>query len=335
MVPADRIDAGDQTPPFVSEPKIEGTFLWKSQTEGVFAVKAVVPGAHHRLTLVPKLADATGKQINVPDWSAELVAPQFSISTDFEKRDRLSAQPQIFLEATYEVKLTEVAEHVYFQDRDSHARFPVEVIQSTDEKVTNPPVGKSFRVTPRAVLPVGRTYDLVVNGLVDARTRRPLQYLKVFPAGKTEPLKIDWVGAFNHALDEPAIRIKFTDDIDPAEATPAKIRIEPAIPEMQLLASNDEVEVKGKLDLTKRYSVTVSPDLKGERGYGLTSESALVRDVSSERSGDRFPCLAIFHARAPGIALHVFPNQCAGSDVETGADSAGKTGTGYRTCARV
>ncbi len=273
MVPADRIDVADQTPPFASDPKIEGTFLWKSQTEGVFAVRGVVPGAHHRLTLIPKLADAAGKPINAPGWSAEFRAPAFSLSTDFEKREHLSAQPQIGLDATYDVKLTEVAEHVYFQDRDSQARFPVEVIQSSDEKVTDPPIGRSFRVTPRAPLPVGRTYDLVVNGLVDAKSRRPLQYLKVFPAGKTEPLKVDWVGAFNHPLDEPAIRIKFTDSLDPAETTPAKIRIEPAIPEMQLLASDDQVVVKGKFDLAKRYSITISPDLKGDRGYGLTSES--------------------------------------------------------------
>ena len=168
------------------------------------------------------------------------------------------------------------------------------MIQSTDEKVTRPPIGKSFRVTPRAPLPVGHTYDLVVNGLVDARTRRPLQYLKVFPAGKTEPLKIDWVGAFNHALDEPAIRIKFTDDIDPAEATPAKIRIEPAIPEMKLLASRDEVEVKGKLDLTKRYSVTVSPDLKGERGYGLTSETHWFATFHPKEAAIVFPASQFF-----------------------------------------
>src|ERR1700760_1024529 len=33
MVGADLIDVGDQPSPFVSEPKLEGTFLWKSQTE--------------------------------------------------------------------------------------------------------------------------------------------------------------------------------------------------------------------------------------------------------------------------------------------------------------
>ena len=30
--------------------------------------------------------------------------------------------------------------------------------------------------------------DLIVNGLFDAKSRRPLPYLQVMPAGKTEPL---------------------------------------------------------------------------------------------------------------------------------------------------
>src|SRR5438309_1337669 len=38
MVSADKIDMGAQPCPFVSQPKIEGTFLWKSETEGVFTV---------------------------------------------------------------------------------------------------------------------------------------------------------------------------------------------------------------------------------------------------------------------------------------------------------
>jgi hypothetical protein len=37
------IDVGDQPSPFVSEPKLDGTFLWKSQTEGVFTVTASWP----------------------------------------------------------------------------------------------------------------------------------------------------------------------------------------------------------------------------------------------------------------------------------------------------
>src|SRR5258707_2865937 len=49
MVAADLIDVGDQSSPLVSEPKLDGTFLWKSQTEGVFTVSGVVAEARHRL----------------------------------------------------------------------------------------------------------------------------------------------------------------------------------------------------------------------------------------------------------------------------------------------
>src|SRR5450759_2007549 len=35
MVAPDLIDVGNQPCPFVSEPELEGTFLWKSRTEGV------------------------------------------------------------------------------------------------------------------------------------------------------------------------------------------------------------------------------------------------------------------------------------------------------------
>lgn len=62
MVSPDLIDVGDQRPPFLSAPKLEGSFLWKSETEGVFTVSGVVAGAHHRLTLAPGLKDATGNR---------------------------------------------------------------------------------------------------------------------------------------------------------------------------------------------------------------------------------------------------------------------------------
>src|SRR4029453_19488830 len=116
----------------------------------------------------------------------------------------------------------------------------------TKEKRTEQPEAEEFRVEPRQPLPVGHTYDLILNGLLDAKSRQALPYLKVIPVGKTEPLKVEWVAAFNHALDEPVIRIKFNDDIDPAEATPERIRIELAVKEMRLLASRDEGEGNGQ-----------------------------------------------------------------------------------------
>ncbi|HZA38935.1 MAG TPA: MG2 domain-containing protein, partial [Candidatus Baltobacteraceae bacterium] len=306
MVSADKIDLSEQPSPFVSKPKIEGNFLWKSQTEGVFVVKSVVAGAKHRLTLARDLKDVSGKSVVAPGWSAEFTATPFTISSDFSEREQLNRQPQIPLETSYNVRLTEVAGHVYFQDRDSRQRFPVDVILRSDEKPTEELEAEDFRVEPRQPLPVGRTYDLIVNGLLDAKSRRPLPYLKVIPVGKTEPLKVEWIAAFNHALDEPVIRIKFNDDIDPAEATPDRIRIEPAVKEMRLLASRDEVEVHGQFDLTQRYRVTVSPELKGERGYGLATESRWGATFHPKESTIVFPASQIFLRARPELRFSFF-----------------------------
>src|SRR5256884_9348607 len=181
MVAADLIDVGNQPSPFVSEPKLDGTFLWKSQTEGQFTISGVVAGARPRLTLAPGLKDAAGKSFVVKDWSAEYRTAEFAITSDFTERELLPARPQVYLDSTYAVRLGEAAEHIYFQDRGSHERFPVEVIQTTEEKVTGPPEGTGFRVGPRQPLPAGHMFDLIVNGLLDARSRRPLPYLPVFP----------------------------------------------------------------------------------------------------------------------------------------------------------
>ncbi|MBV8351561.1 MAG: hypothetical protein JOZ21_04735 [Verrucomicrobia bacterium] len=269
MVGADRIDVADQPLPFLSKPQLQGGLLWKSATECVFTVQGVIPGTTYRLTLAPRLADASGKPVEAPDWSAGFTTPSFSLTTDFEESEHLSSRPQIPLESTYGVRFSEVVEHSYFQDRDSRQRFPAEVVQSGE----NPAEGREFRVGPREPLPVNRTYDLIVDGLLEAKTRQPLPYLKAFPAGTTVPLKVEWVGAFNHPLEDPEIDIKFNDEIDPAQAVSEKIRVEPSVQKLQMQATGQNVIVKGDFDPAQHYRVTVSPDLKGVRGYGLSAES--------------------------------------------------------------
>src|SRR5205809_2548820 len=297
MVAPDLIDVGNQPCPFVSEPKLDGTFLWKSQTEGVFTVSGVVAEARHRLTLAPRLKDATGKPFVVKDWSAEFRTLKFAITTEFSERKQLAARPQIYLESTYAVRVDEAAQHIYFQDRESRGRFPVEVIQTSEDKTAGPLEATGFRVTPRAPLPVGRTFDLIVNGLLDAKSRRPLPYLQVIPAGKTQPLEVQWLGALNHPLEDPTIRIKFDDSIDPVEATPERIRVEPAVEKMKLLASSDQIAITGDFDLKQRYKVTISPELKGDRGYGLQSESRWGATIRPKESCLIFPSTQVF-ARA-------------------------------------
>ena len=297
MVAESLIDVAGQAAPFVSQPKLEGTFLWKSETEGVFTVTGVVADAHHRLTLAPGLKDAAGKPFVVKEWSAEFTAPKFEINTDFTEHEELPAVPQIYLHSSYSVRLSEAVEHIYFQDRDSHQRFPVEIVLSDEKTPASTTEAREFSVEPRQPLPLAHTYDLVVNGLVDAKNRRPLPYLYVVAAGKTAPLKVEWVGAFNHVLEDPAIRIKFNDEIDPAEATADKIHLEPAVQNAKFLAENAEIEITGDFDFKQRYKVTVSTELKGSRGYGLPAESRWGASFRPKESCLIFPSSHVF-ARA-------------------------------------
>src|SRR5439155_19311933 len=108
-----------------------------------------IAGARHRLKLAPGLKDANGEPFVVKDWSAEFTTAKFAITSDFGEREQLSARPQIYLDSTCPVSLTEAAEHIYFQDRDSHERFPVEVIQTIEEKSVVPPEATEFRAGPR------------------------------------------------------------------------------------------------------------------------------------------------------------------------------------------
>src|SRR6185437_6798864 len=133
--------------------------------------------------------------------------------------------------------------------------------------------------------------------LLDPKSRRPLPYLQVMPAGKTEPLKVEWLGAFNHALEDPTIRIKFDDSIDPVEVTPERIRVEPAVGKIKLLASGDQIQITGDFDLKQRYKISISPELKGDRGYGVQSESRWGATFRPKESCLIFPSRQVF-ARA-------------------------------------
>src|SRR5438132_746475 len=110
MVGVNKIDMSGQPSPFMSEPKIEGDFLWKSQTEGVFTVKAVVAGATHRLTLMRDLKDASGKRMEAPGWSAQVSAAPLSITSDSTEHEQLDSQPQIPHDANHNCRSTEFAD---------------------------------------------------------------------------------------------------------------------------------------------------------------------------------------------------------------------------------
>ena len=66
---------------------------------------------------------------------------------------------------------------------------------------------------------------------------------------------------------------------------------------MKLLASGDQIAITGDFDLKQRYKVTISPELKGDRGYGVQSESRWGATFRPKESCLIFPSTQVF-ARA-------------------------------------
>ena len=285
MVSPDRIDMGGEPAPFVAKPRLDGTFLWKSQTEGEFTISAVVAGATHHCALAPHLKDADGHAFRVPEWSADFTTAQFGISTDWEFKDALDAQPSVSLKSTYDVDLSDMARHAWVQDRDSRVRYPVEVVVGDDAPLQS----KDIVIKPRDPLPANRTYDLVIEGVKEIVSHQGLPYPAVIPLGNTVSLQVLWAGGFNQALDQPTVIIKFNDSIPPEAVKPGVAQITPDVPGLRIVANGDEIDLTGNFDLTQRYHLTVSRDLEGERGYNLPGESRWFASFPARQPSLSFP----------------------------------------------
>lgn len=301
MVAADKIDLAGETPPVRFSPSLPGEWLWKSQTDGEFTVKApVTPGQTYTASLAPGLRDAAGAAVAPSGWGAELHTAPFEVSTEWEERDHLSAQPGVVLKFTYPVRLDDVAKRIYFQDRDSGARQDAE-LSLREEDRNDEPETAVLRATPRAPLPIGRTWDLIVEDVREQASDRSIPYLKRLPVGTTAPLKLEWLGAFNLPLETPRIRVRFDDTIDPATVTRDAVTVEPPVPNLTVRAVDNDVVLEGGFDLAKHYAVAVSPAVKGRRGYGLTAASRWGATFHPKASALFFPDAHVSERAALGL----------------------------------
>ncbi len=297
MIPGEQINAGDVPWPIVIEPKLDGRFLWQSPTEGELQLRGpLIPGTHYRVSTAPGLKDVKGKPVPPQRWEYE--SEPFTVESDEDQREGLSAKPRFDVRANYPVAVADAAEHIFFQDRDSHERFPVEVLLSPGQTAGQE---KRLTVTPRHPLPVGHTFDLMVDDLRDAVGRKPLAFLNVFPAGTTSPMELSWVGAFNHALQKPRIRAKFSESIDPESITPEAITVTPAVPGMKLLAEQDELVAEGDFSPTQRYVVRIGTSLRGVRGFGLVKEEKWGATFKPKESTIVLPYTQVFQRSARGL----------------------------------
>ena len=302
MIPPEEIDAGGMASPIVFDPPLDGKFLWKSVTEGEFTVPAELPpGISYRARLAPGLRDAKGGAIRAK--VAEIfVTPAFRARTEVEETRHLRTRPQILLEFNYAVDLSDVAERIYFQDRDNFERIGSEIARrDIDRNDPTQPEASVLRVGPRQALPAGRTFDLILDGVRAQTGGKPLPYLQRFPLGTTQPLKVEWLGAFNAPRDTPVVRVKFSEELIPESVTAGDVSIEPAVPKMKVRADRDEIVVDGDFDVKQHYRVAIAKGVRGVSGFSLGTESRWGATFQPKPSAIFFPGPLIHERSGAGL----------------------------------
>lgn len=302
MIAAEKIDAGDAVSPIVFSPALEGKFLWKSVIEGEFSVTGELPpGATYHARLLPGLRDAKGSAVASKVDEAFTTAA-FRARSDFDETRHLRSHPQVLVEFNYAVDLTDVAERIYFQDRDSFQRLGSEIsLRPVDRNSPDQPESSVLRIGPREDLPPGRTFDLILDGVRAQIGGKPLPFLQRFPLGTTQPLKVEWLGAFNAPRDQPEIRAKFSEELVPESVNAADVRIEPAVLKLKVRAVRDEIVVEGDFDLKQRYRVTIAGTVRGVMGYTLGAASRWGATFQPKPSAIFFPGPLIHERSSAGL----------------------------------
>jgi len=274
IVGADVIDQESAQAPITIWPPLDASFIWRSPAEGDWTVTgARIPGQTYRVRLREDLQAIDGSPIPIAAWGAALKSDPLRVSSWYEERSHLHASPQVPLEFNYPVRIHDVAEGIWFQDRATRKRFPAQIVIGSDTANPGLPTPTTIRATPRDPLPVGATYDLVVENVFDAHAGRTLPYPRVFPLGTTRPLAIDFVAARNWATGKPHIEIKFKTSLADAPLTKNAVSITPPLGGFSLRKDGDSILVDGNFDTSVRYQVTVSQDVIGDRGFPLPAPS--------------------------------------------------------------
>ncbi|HEY8901331.1 MAG TPA: alpha-2-macroglobulin family protein [Chthoniobacterales bacterium] len=281
MVPPDRIDVTDSQSPISIWPDLAVKWVWRTQSQGEWRVDGpIIPGQSYHLRLREGLTNLAGVPLETAKWGYEVRTDSFTVSSEFDVRDALNAQPQIPLEFNVPVRLHDAAEGIWFQDRLSRQRFPAELllnraVSDIDGDVvdvttaTNETAPTEFRVRPRDPLPVGRFYDLIVENVHDSYAGRTLPYPEVFALGRTQPLTIDFVAARNWPTDKPHIEVKFHGYLGDEALPDSPLTIEPAVPNLRFRKEGESLFADGDFDVSKRYRVTIAAGITGASGYPL------------------------------------------------------------------
>ena len=281
MVAPDKIDAEGVESPVEIWPSLDADFIWRSQSQGELTVKGpLIPGQSYRFRVSGGAKDLKGNPLQANAWGFEMSAPALRVVDEgYGERTSLNASPQIPIEFNYPIRLSDLARGVWFQDRASRQKLPAEILLNVREgetdnaSVVEATIGTeevtAFRVRPLQPLPVGRRYDLVVDGVCDVYGGRALPYPQVFPLGITRPLRIDYVAARNFPLGAPHIEAKFSQTLSDVALPRDALRITPTVSNLRIRKEGPALVAEGDFDPNARYVVVVSDEIMGTSGYGL------------------------------------------------------------------
>jgi uncharacterized protein YfaS (alpha-2-macroglobulin family) len=309
MVAADVVGKEDQASVLEFEPKLKGEFRWKSQTEGEFRVaEQVIPGTDYRAFLRKNTKTLDGRKLPKDAIAGNYESAPLTVTPKFRSWGKnLPEAPNVRLLFNYPVDFTSAPKAIYYQDRDTRERFAAAILipsvyTKDKEPAPEPPAsGSDVSVEPESPLPVGRKIDLIVDGLRDAATRTPIPFLRVFPLGETNPLRIESVTAFGSAKFEPTITINLSSSVDIDTVSESSVAISPDVPNLRRLSGGRSINLQGDFDLTTDYTVTISPPLNSTTGFGLTDPFAKTISFGGYNPEIWFPSQMFFQRSALGL----------------------------------
>ena len=313
MVAPDRIDVEGSESPIEVSPALDTDFIWRTQSQGELVVKApLIPAESYRFRLREGVRDLSGNPLPVDAWGLEMTTPPLRVvEEDYGERNNLNASPQVPLEFNYPVRLADAANGVWFQDRITREKFAAEILLNAAEgNMDDAPVVEAkeatdditaFRVRPIQPLPVGRRYDLVVDGICDAYGGRLLRYPQVFPIGATRSLELDYVAARNFPLEIPRVEVKFSQTLGDMQLPQDALQISPDVTRLNIRKDGSFLVAEGDFKPNSRYSVTVSEKILGTSGYGLAKSETWGASFRPKESAILFPAQQIRQRSVLGL----------------------------------
>lgn len=279
------------TPPVVMEPSARSFFHWTGTRSGILETRlSGYVDVMRRLRLAPDLRDAAGNPVDAAGWGADFADAEMAVVgvgflsgseelVDPDPDFRLGGMSQVLLTFNRDVLPAAIAGNIAFIDAETRQRHPVRV--ALEQEQPDEPQA-TVVIEPANPLPMERTYWLVVERTSDYTGNYPLPHLRVFPAGKTQAIKLTWSRAYNQPRTGAFIRLGFNHDIDMAALDPATLRIDPPVKISKMDQEKSALLVFGDFKTGANYRVTVPAGVASRDG-SVTLEDRTVEVTLPER----------------------------------------------------